>query len=137
MSNAVVTVKGFQYVDDSESSVELKTLGRYERKNGKEYIIYEETDENKATTKTMIKVTDSIVTMQRTGAIDNTLVIEKGKRHGSFYTIPEGSLFLEVYGEKVDNRLDEKGGKLTLQYNMSLNSTPVGRNKIEITVKEV
>jgi uncharacterized beta-barrel protein YwiB (DUF1934 family) len=137
MKNAIITVKGFQYVDGDESVIELKTVGKYGEKNSKQYIVYEETDEAGGKTDTLIKISEKETIMQRSGAVETRMVVECGKRHSSLYRTPTGNFVLDVYGECIENSLCEAGGTLTLVYTLNMNNTPVGKNRIEITVKEV
>ena len=137
MKEALITVKGYQYIDDDESCIEFKTLGKFGIKNGKAYILYSETEESGAITDTTIKVDEKETVLNRSGATESRMVIAAGKRNSCLYSTLQGNLVLEIYGERVSNQLTENGGTLVLEYTLNLNSTPVGRNKIEITVKEV
>lgn len=137
MKKAIISVKGFQYVDNDENVIEFKTVGKYGEKNSKQYIIYEETDENGAKTDTLIKVSPTETVMQRSGAVETRMTVECGKRHSTLYRTPAGSFVLDVYGESVKSTLGPSGGTLSLIYTLNMNATPVGKNRIEITVKEV
>ena len=137
MKKALISVKGFQYIDDDENVIEFKTVGKYGVKNDKIYIIYDETDETGKKTDTMIKFSSTQVVMHRSGAVNNRMVVEVGKRHSSLYSTPLGSFVLDIYGESVKSTLNESGGTLSLIYTLNMNTSPVGKNRIEITVKEV
>lgn len=137
MKNVVISVKGFQCINNDEDVVELKTTGKYGVKNNKQYIIYDEIEELGAKTETMIKVSPTETVMQRSGAVENRMVVEVGKRHSSIYSTPAGSFVLDVYGESIKSTLGDSGGTLSLIYSLNMNASPVGKNRIEITVKEV
>ncbi len=137
MKNALISVKGFQYMDNDESCIELKTYGSFAIKNDKFYIFYSEEDENGQKTDTMIKVSESTCVLKRSGAVNNRMVIEVGKRNSCLYSTPMGEMVLDIYGEQVNSQLNEQGGKLSLIYTLNINSATVGKNRIEITVKEV
>lgn len=137
MKNVTVSVKGFQSIDNDEDIVELKTVGTYAFKNDKYYIFYDEMNEDGAKTETMLKVGENIAVLKRTGATENKMVIEVGKRNSSVYSTPMGEFIMDIYGEEVKSTLNDNGGIVSLIYSLNMNSTPVGRNRIEITVKEV
>lgn len=137
MKNVTVSVKGFQSIDNDEDIVELKTIGTYAFKNDKYYIFYDEMNEDGAKTETMLKVGENIAVLKRTGATENKMVIEVGKRNSSVYSTPMGEFIMDIYGEEVKSTLNDNGGIVSLIYSLNMNSTPVGRNRIEITVKEV
>ena len=137
MKDVIISVKGFQYIDGDEDVIELKTSGKYGNKNNKYYIIYEEIDECGGKTDTMIKVSPTETVMHRSGAVDNRMVVEVGKRHSSLYRTPAGNFVLDIYGESIKSTLNDSGGTLSLIYALNMNTSPVGKNRIEITVKEV
>ena len=137
MKNVTVSVKGFQSIDNDENVVELKTVGTYNFKNDKYYIFYDEINEDGAKTQTMLKVGENVAVLKRTGATDSRMVIEVGRRNSSIYSTPMGEFFMDIYGEQVKSTLNENGGTVSLIYSLNMNATPVGRNRIEITVKEV
>ena len=137
MKNVTVSVKGYQSIDNDEDVVELKTVGTYNFKNDKYYIFYDEINEDGAKTQTMLKVDENVAVLKRTGATDSRMVIEVGKRNSSVYQTPMGEFFMDIYGEQVKSTLNENGGTVSLIYSLNMNATPVGRNRIEITVKEV
>lgn len=138
MMDVLVTVKGYQTVSDDTQCVEFKTLGKYGRKNGKSYIVYDENESFGVSVKTVIKVTDEKeIIMERSGSLDTRMIIAKGKRNNCFYRTPQGDMLLGFYGESIENRLNNVGGSLTAEYNIDINNGLLSKNKIEITLKEV
>ncbi len=137
MKNVTVSVKGYQSIDNDENVVELKTLGTLALKNDKYYIFYDEINEDGEKTQTMLKVGEKIAVLKRTGATNSRMVIEVGCRNSSVYATPMGEFIMDIYGEEVKSTLNDNGGTVSLIYSLNMNSTPVGRNRIEITVKEV
>ncbi len=137
MKNVTISIKGFQSIDNDQEVVELKTLGTYAFKNDKYYIFYDEISEDGAKTETMLKVGENIAVLKKSGATDSRMVIEVGRRNSSVYATPMGEFYMDIYGEQVKSTLNEKGGTISLIYSLNMNATPIGRNRIEITVKEV
>ncbi len=137
MKNVTVSVKGFQSIDKDEDVVELKTVGTYAFKNDKYYIFYDEINEDGTKTETMLKVGENIALLKRTGATENQMIIEVGRRNSSVYSTPMGEFIMDIYGEEVKSTLNDNGGTVSLIYSLNMNSTPIGKNRIEITVKEV
>lgn len=86
--DVIITIKGTQFADDEQDSVELTTVGLLYRRGNAYYICY---NESEATgfdgAKTTLKVEgDRRVTMRRTGDnMRSQLIIEKGQRHQCFY----------------------------------------------------
>ena len=121
-----------------EDVIEIKTVGKYGIKNGKVYVSY---DEGGALgvdgVTTILKAQDGRVVLSRTGSLESRLEIEKGERHQCHYSTIYGDLFLGVFGEVLDNKLSENGGKLFMSYTLDVNCEFMSRNDVEITVKEV
>lgn len=121
-----------------EDVIEIKTVGKFGIKNGKAYLSYDEGGAlgvNGVTT--ILKIADDLVVLSRTGQLESRLEIEKGERHQCHYATIYGDLFLGVYGEVLDNKLNEDGGKLFMSYTLDVNCEFMSRNDVEITVKEV
>lgn len=128
--------------EDETDKIELITDGNYTMKNGHRYIIYKEySDDNPSQqSSTFIKIeknesSEQTVTISRRGAMRSDLILEQGKRHQCHYDTPLGSLIMGIYTAKIDNRLNNDGGTLTLEYDLDYNSDFISKNTCVITVK--
>ena len=103
------------------------------------YILYEEEESIGARgVKTMLKVeTDRQVILQRSGALNSRMIIEKGQRHNCCYSTVQGDIMVGVFGEAIKSELNDNGGKLYMRYTVDVNMGLVSRNEIEISVKDV
>ncbi|MBP3692203.1 MAG: DUF1934 domain-containing protein, partial [Clostridia bacterium] len=119
--------------------VEFTTEGKLGEKEGKMYILYEEAESIGTTgVKTMLKVeNDRQVILQRSGALNSRMTIEKGQRHNCCYSTVQGDIMVGVFGEAIKSELGVNGGKLYMRYTVDVNMGLVSRNEIEISVKEV
>ena len=59
-SDVLITIKGLQMALDSSDSLEIITNGKYFKKNGKHYVLYEEVVEDQRVS-SMIKIHDETV----------------------------------------------------------------------------
>ena len=138
MKNVIIDIKGTQGIDGDSDIVELSTLGTLSEKDGKFLITYEENKTVKnESVKTLVKTEDDRVTMIRSGALDSRLIIEKGRRNTCFYSVPQGELVLGIFGEEIENNLNENGGKLTMSYTIDIENSLVSKNTVEISVRKV
>ncbi len=138
MKNVIIDIKGTQGIDGDSDTVELSTLGTLSEKDGKFLISYEENKTVKnESVKTLVKTEDGRVTMIRSGALDSRLIIEKGRRNTCFYSVPQGELVLGIFGEEIENKLNENGGKLTMSYTIDIENSLVSKNTVEISVRKV
>lgn len=128
----------FGMPEDSDGNVEIITEGKLYQKNGKTYVLYDESHLSglEGCSTTLILENDK-VKMRRTS--DNRqpdeIVFETGERYFSRYETPLGVLPLEVLTNKVDNKLDEEGyGDVNIDYHISLDGLIDGRNSLKIKV---
>ena len=135
---ALITITGTQHIDEDSDVVELLTKGKFYRKNGSYYIIY---DESEATgfqgTRTTVKIEDDrCVTMMRSGNSRSQLIIERGVRHQCSYDTGAGSLTIGVSGDNIITDLTDEGGEVEFQYSLDLNATLTSENTVNIKVRK-
>lgn len=126
--------------EDSDGNVEIITEGKLYRRNGKTYLLYDESPlSGLEGCMTTLILDDNRVKMKRTGDNRSTdeIVFERGKRYFSEYETPMGMIPLEVLTNHVNNRLDENGyGDVDIDYHISLDGLMDGRNTIRISVTD-
>ena len=134
----LIHIEGIMEQEDDTDTVQLVTRGSFVRKNGSYFISYHETEatgfEGNITT---VKVDEKgTVSMLRFGNAPSQLVIERGRRHICHYESGHGSLSLGVAADEIDNKLTERGGKLTFSYTLDSGQFQISRNQVKITVQE-
>lgn len=132
-----IHIKGIQSGEDENDTTELFTQGLFYEKNGKHYLIY---DESEATgykdCRTTLKVEGSEkVTMRRSGPNRSELVLEKGVRHVGFYDTLAGDIQIGVFADHIQNDLTGDGGKVYFKYQLDVNSVFLSENEVYIDVK--
>ena len=139
LKDVLIKIKGTNDSGGDINKVELLTMGKLGQKNGKTYILYDEQESiGTAGVKTLLRVEDeSQVILQRSGALNSRMTVEKGQRHNCSYSTVQGDIMVGVFGESVENQLNEKGGRLYMRYTVDVNTGLLSRNEIEISVKEV
>ncbi len=137
--NYLITIEGFITADDDTDNVSLTTLGTYQIKNGKHYIVYKETEATGfAGCTTTLKAWDGGVSMTRFGkGTNSTLIIEKGAINLCNYQTVAGPIMLDINGIDIVNNLDEQGGQLTFEYCLSAGGMLISENKVNVIVKEI
>lgn len=135
--NYLISISGKQVLDGQEGVSELTTLGSYHKRGDNRYITYDEyREDSPQSVKTTLKVEDGHrVTLIRNQS-SSRLILEKGKRHQCFYDIGYGSLMLGVFANRIDNELTDKGGRLSFDYTLDIDSSLTSLNEVQITVKE-
>lgn len=141
MKDVLVNVKTVQFDEQGESdTIELTAEGKFAEKNGSYLIKYSDSFIAGANDPifTTVKVSaDGAVSVTRSGSYQSRFVIEKQKRCNCLYQTPYGTMTMGFYGEKIENKLNEKGGELSLLYTVDVNGSELNRNQMIISVKEV
>lgn len=108
--------------ENGESAVyNNKYKGRLFYKNGDFFIFYEETtEEGQHCADCSIRAGRDKVEIKRTGSFTSLLIYEKGKNHKSVYETPYGGMPVSIKPYRVLTALDENGGKIFLDYVLSL-----------------
>ena len=137
--NYLITIEGFITADGDTDNVSLTTLGSYQMKNGKHYIVYKETEATGyAGCTTTLKAWDGGVSMTRFGNCTNsTLVIEKGAINLCNYQTVAGPIMLDINGIDIANNLTDNGGNLTFEYSLNAGGMLISENKVNVIVKEI
>lgn len=134
----LISITGRQFNGQESDSIELTTMGAFFKRAGKHYISYREEDtENDSHVLTTLRVDgENQVTLIRSGSLHSKIILEKNKRHLCHYETVAGDMMIGVFTTAIRSQLTEKGGRLSFQYALDVNSEFVSDNDIEITIKE-
>lgn len=124
------------YEEGSNDRIEFTTVGTLHDREGTLYLVYREPKTiGIAGVTTSLKIELAKVTLNRMGAIDQKQIFEQGIYHGSPYTTPQGSIFFKVFTEDIEIDLTERGGNITLKYNLFSDEHLVSHNLLRINIK--
>lgn len=138
MSEYLITIKGKSRIDGGEADVtELQAVGTLKEETDGLAVIYDDSISVgvKGVTAKLKAFNSGLVTIERDGLLEHKLTVEKNKRHLCLYTTPYGNMTVGVFGEEIENKLTNKGGKLFMKYSLDINSGLISENEIEISVK--
>ena len=137
----IISIRGvFTDQEEENDDLELVTSGRYYERNGKKYIVYEESEVTgfKEGTQTMLKIDGNIVTMSRTGTEGgNTyMVFESGKTHMGHYETPYGSFTVSTFTDKMKVDIGETEGDIRIDYFVDIDNVPQSANSLSMSIRE-
>lgn len=135
----IISIKGaFGDECGEDEDIELITSGRFYEKNGKKYIVYEESEVTgfAAGTKTMLKIDKDTVTMSRNGAGGTYMVFENGKKHLGHYETPYGSFTVSTITDKMSVDFEETKGKISIDYFVDIDNVPQSSNSLYLSIRE-
>ena len=137
-TNASIRIKSWVDNDGEVTQMDILADARYEYKNGKYYILYEETgfSEMRGST-TTIKVEENggKVWVKRTGAMNSVMCYEVDKKHSCVYNFDFGSITMETEAKKIDANLDENGGELDMIYRLDMGAAK-SENHLNISINK-
>ncbi|MGN1097416.1 MAG: DUF1934 domain-containing protein [Clostridia bacterium] len=137
MKQVYVEINGHVTTDGETDTMSYSTEGKLYKKSGKLYINYTEGELlGREKCSTTLKVApDGVVTMLRSGEANTRMVFEKGQCHISCYETPYGNLTVSVTANDVAVNMNESGGHLDIDYNLSINNTTNSRNHLVVKVR--
>ncbi len=124
-------------VDGSEADkFELETLGSFYEKNGKYYIVYEETElTGFKNTTTTVKIGEDSVLLMRHGGVESRMEFVLNKKRLCNYNTPYGAIPVATELSEFSHSLWEKGGKAKIRYCLDFNNEKFAVNTLDITVE--
>ena len=137
--DVLISIKGIYNSEGDQDVIELFTTGQYYKKNVCYYISYEESEATGFEgSRTTLKVdqNEDMVTMERTGAAQSQLIVQRGVRHQCHYNIGYGDLMVGVLGSRIKSNLDDHGGDLEIKYSLDINSMYSSENEMYINIRE-
>lgn len=133
---ALISVKTKQSIDGEYETIELITEGKFFKEDNRYMAEYEESEiSGMEGTKTTLKIEDNSLTIIRRGTTNSNLVFKKGVSDRSIYNTPFGSLEVLIKPTKVDIDVNEKGGKVELEYRMEAAGFEPIDNSLELNIK--
>lgn len=135
-NNALISLKTVQDINGDNDVIELKTFGKFGEKNGKFYIIYEETELTgfRGST-TTIKIDNDTVTMTRRGNVNSKMVFRNGEKRLCTYDTPYGIMPVAVEPRDLRYDMSDKGGNLKIEYILDINNSQFCVNRLNLNVE--
>ena len=132
----IIVIKGLQFVDDDNDSVEFITNGLYYLKNGKHYVLYDEIVEGyKEPTKNTIIFNDEKFEMIKKGVINTHMTFEERKKNSTYYEMPFGNMMIETNTKQVNIAEQEDEITVTIKYGLDVNYVFVADCEITVKIK--
>ncbi len=117
-----------------DDRLEYRGEGKLFRKNGKSYLIYEETGEGIAGARTTVKIApcNERVLISRQGSGGLRQEFKAGKTHYDSYHTPGGRIQLKTVTEALNISLQETAGSVEIEYRLYIAGEYFSRNSLSI-----
>ncbi len=134
----IISIKGMQEFEQTgKDTIELVTRGSLGEQAGVYTLRYQESElTGLEGTVTTIQVEPERITMMRVGQVNTQMVFQEGRRHLAMYNTPYGAMAVGINTRNMYAELDEKGGRIEIDYNLEIDHAVAGRNIFRISVKE-
>lgn len=133
--NVLIKVCGMQMEINQSENIEITTVGKYYKKEGKHYIFYDEIiDCNQPPVKNSIKIYDDKVEISKKGGTNTQMFFETGKKNTSMYNTPFGAIEIGICAHEI--HFEEAGDEimLALRYDLEMNGEHVSDSQIYMQV---
>ena len=132
-----IQIESRQTLDGQTQRVEQVAQGILARTGEGYTLTYREgEDTGLGGTRTTLKLLGDRAELTRTGEVSSTVVFRPGTPHRSLYQTPYGPIPMEVTTGWLRSQLEETGGVVELEYDLTLGSGPAGKTFLRLTVKE-
>lgn len=134
--DVLVRVKGTQIVDGDHESVEVITAGRYYKRDGRHYIVYDESAEGlDETTHNRIRAHADGVEVTKRGTVECRMVFERGKKNMANYMTPVGLIVLGLTTLNLQVEEKENTIHIYIEYALEMNGDYVSSCQMDISAQ--
>lgn len=136
----LISVRGLHTLDieqeeEETDELEMTMPGKYYFRNGKHYVLFEETDEeSQSVVKNRFKLSEDRLEISKKGAMNTTMTFQRGEKSRSWYGTPVGDVQLGI--EVTDMQLMEGEDEIEMNvaYALEMNSEHVSDSRIRLRI---
>ncbi len=147
----MIAITGLQFDNEGDEPVEVVSQGKYYKKRGKHFILYDEymTENsfgygesmpegarNADCTKNKVILSEGIVEIIKSGAANVHMVFEEGKKNVTSYATPFGELIISTHTNRVELEETENEIVVRLTYGLDMNYSYISDCSILIRVTD-
>ena len=126
------------YDQEDEDTLEFSTDGHYYFDGENGCLTYMESDVTGLEgTRTSVIVMPDQVVVDRDGTVTSRMIFREGLKNSFQYSTPFGAATLGIDTRRIRREMDEKGGRVEIDYVVDMEHAVVARNKFQITVQQI
>lgn len=119
-----------------EDSIEMVSPGDYYKTGNAYYAVYDETEiSGMEGTKTTLEIHEHKFSLVREGTTNARMEFEKNNKYVSLYNTPYGALELSIQTKDLNVDVNENGGQIFVEYNMSIGGQKPQNTKLKINIR--
>jgi uncharacterized beta-barrel protein YwiB (DUF1934 family) len=132
---AIISVSSIQIGSDDDV-IEVVTPGSFYKKDNNYYAVYEETEvSGMEGTTTTLKIGVDKFSLIRMGSTNAKMEFDKRNKSVSMYNTPYGTLELKIETKSLDINVDDNGGVISINYNMSVSGHAPNNTNLQVNIK--
>ncbi len=133
--DVLIRISGLQQMEDDSDDVEVITTGEYFLRNGKHFIVYEETIEGcEGGIRNIVKVTPDSMDIRKQGMASAHMVFQQDQKKMTHYATPMGELVIEIYTNQIQVEEREDNLRVSVKYSLDINYQHVSDCRITMDV---
>ncbi|MBA5851465.1 DUF1934 domain-containing protein [Clostridium sp. cel8] len=122
--------------ENEDDTIEVVTPGSFYKKDNSYYAKYKETEiSGMEGTDTTFKIDKDTFSLMRVGTTNTSMDFNKKRNTISVYDTPYGIIELKIKTNKLDINVDETGGNIFIDYNLSISGQKYQNTKLKINIK--
>ena len=135
VKKAVISVISNANVEDDDM-IEVISPGTFEKVEEGYKAIYEEAEiSGMEGTTTILTIQENQVILEREGTTSTKMIFNEDEDSISLYNTPYGMLEITIITNNLDIQMGEDGGKLDIEYEMSVYGQPSFNTKLSLNIK--
>lgn len=136
VKDVLVSISGMQIADGENSDVEMITAGNYYLKNGKHYIIFDESVEGMTgKIRNTIKITQDKLEIIKRGLTNVHMVFQSGKKTQTSYVTPFGEMVVGLDTGRVEVEEEENNIRVNIDYSLDINYSLLSACRISVDIR--
>ena len=134
--NVVITgIQDYEGQTSGDDKLELTAEAEFYKEDGKYFIEYdEELISDCVASHTKVEIGKDYVSMHRSGDVRTEMLFMLERQTSSLYDTPYGSLQINIYTSKIENKLTDDGGTVYFEYIINADGRKLSRNSFDIKV---
>lgn len=122
--------------DNEDDNIEVVTPGDFYKKDDCYYAVYNETQiTGMQDTTTTLKIDKDKFSLIRIGSTNTNMNFSANDEDIALYDTPYGTMELKIFTKNIDINVSDKGGKIMVDYTMSIEGYKPQNTLLEINIK--
>lgn len=121
---------------EQEDAIEMHTPGDFYKEEDSYYAVYDETEiSGMEGTKTTLEIHPDKLSLIREGTTSARMEFEKNNKYHTLYNTPYGAMELLIQTNELSVKVNEGGGQIFIDYNMSISGQKPMKTALKINIK--